>query len=182
MRTAKSAAAAATMLGLATVFGTVATPPAVAALNPDVLAAVQSDEVALVALDIAALLEGAAADADEQEIGASLHRYLADTVYAPGVIKDALSVVMLGEWTEIQYAALKGIFSDYAVPDVKPPSGGGDAAAMTSGGSVKPTGLDGGAVASLSAPSGGASQSLSPTSHTAPPPAGTNGEGPDYRP
>ncbi len=116
----KSAAAVALAIGA---WSVVDAPPAHAALEPSVLEAVEKPEVALVAQEIAALLDSFGADAEEQAITSALHRYLADSPYEDGVLEDALAVVLAGQWSPTQFAALRGIFAEYAPQDLKAPGG-----------------------------------------------------------
>jgi hypothetical protein len=100
--------------------------PARAALDPAVLEAIESPEVVAVAQAIAALLDGAGSDADAQQIAANLHSYLAESVYAGDVVETALAVVLDGQWSDDQLAALRSLYSEYAPETLEAPSGGGE--------------------------------------------------------
>lgn len=111
--------------------GALGAVPAQAALDPTVLEAVDAPEVAEVAIGVAALLDSVGGDAEEQEIAAALHRYLADSEYDDLVLEDALAVVLAGDWSETQRAALNSIFAEYAPQDLAAPGGGIEAPAAT---------------------------------------------------
>jgi hypothetical protein len=157
-------------LGLAGVGGA----PALAALDPAVVEAVEAPEVVALAQGIAAVLESADPSAEEQELVGALHAYLSEVDQEAAVLQQALDVVLAGDWTETQLAALRGLFGDYAPADLDAPRGGG---------ALVPPAAAGGAILTAAA-SEEESASVSRAqleAVIAPPPPPSGGGGTDYR-
>jgi hypothetical protein len=140
MRTGRSVIAVAVAGALAGLASLAVAPSARAAVDPAVLEAIESPEVVEVARQIAALLEDAGPDAEAPSIAAELHGLLANGAYSAEVVESALAVVLGGDWSETQLAALRTVHydylailtsthSEYAPDDLKAPSGGGEAEA-----------------------------------------------------
>lgn len=172
----KSAAAVALAIGA---WSVVDAPAARAALEPSVLEAVEKPEVALVAQEIAALLDSFGADAEEQAITAALHRYLADSPYEDGVLEDALAVVLAGQWSPTQFAALRGIFAEYAPQDLNAPGGPDTDTATAPGGATLARASVEGPSETTSDQAAGRAQ-IQGLLEPPPPPAGGGGSS-DYR-
>jgi hypothetical protein len=174
-RPVRTAAAALLAAGLSLGAATVAQ----AALDPAALAAVERPEVADAAREIAAVLDGVAGD-DQQAIVAALHRYLAASAYSSSVLEDALGVVLAGDWTPTQLAALRSLFAEYAPADVRAPRGGPEPMLDA----PPPGAADRARLAAVSADTpSGEEGSVSEQGRTlAPPPLTTSGGGSDYQP
>ena len=159
------------------------TTPAQAALDEAVLATIQAPEVAEVAVGIAAVLDGMGPEVDEQAITAALHDYLSASIFGENVVMDGLAVVLGGDWSDMQFAALRSLFSRYVAGDVEPPRGGAEALMIDGAADLGPAADRLEALTpSAIAPTGGvlSNQAVEDEGDVAPPPPPSGAGGSDY--